>query len=419
MPSHSFPENFLFGAATASHQIEGGQHNDWSEWEKRNAKRLAAESEAAFAHWNPHWAEFRAEATDPQNYISGTACDHWNRYAEDFSILSELHLNAYRFSIEWSRLEPEEGAWNEEAAAHYRAMLADLRNRGITPFVTLWHWTLPLWLAEGGGVLHPRFPEYFERFAGRALDILGPDVRFVVTLNEPDVLSAHAYLKGAWPPERKSLLSFFRAQSRLACAHRLAYRLLKQARPDLQIGVAKHQVYFEAAGNRPWNRLLKALADYFWNGWFLRRIRGCQDFIGLNHYNRNLIDGWYGKNPNAVQTDFGWEYLPESLEYALLELRRYGLPVYVTENGLADAHDRLRPDFIPRALGAVVRAREAGADVRGYFYWSLLDNFEWDKGFWLRFGLVEVDFASQKRSIRHSARIYAEIARNKAIFRPE
>ena len=405
-PHMPFPKGFYWGAATASHQVEGGQYNDWSEWEKKNAERLAHDSEAAF-RWNPNWEKFRAEATDPANYISGTACDHWNRYAEDFDIMQSLGMNAYRFSIEWSRVEPEEGKFDEAALDHYRTMIEALRARGIEPFVTLWHWTLPVWLAEQGSVEAPRFPELFARYAGKVAEAFGPSVRFWVTLNEPDVNTSQAYLRGGWPPQRQGFFHYFKANRQLVLAHKKAYRTIRDLSPESLIGIAKHNVWFEAAGNTFWNRCLKKLADRYWNHWFLKRIQDELDFIGLNHYHHHKIDGWYSKNENVVQTDFGWEYYPESIYHALVELKRYNKPIYVTENGIADATDELRQKFIPAAIAAMERAIVAGVNVRGYLYWSLLDNFEWDKGYWLRFGLVHVDRATQKRTVRESARQYA------------
>lgn len=408
MPKLAFPEGFLWGAATASHQVEGNNRNDWSEWEKQNAERLAKESEANF-RWNPHWKKFEQEAADPKNYLSGAACEHYTRYEEDFDIMRSLHLGAYRFSIEWSRIEPAEGQWNEEALEHYRAVIAALRARNIEPFVTLWHWTLPLWLAEKGGTASADFPRYFERYAAKISEKLGSEITFWITLNEPDVISAHAYLKGAWPPQKKNPFLYFRTIHHLIRAHKLAYKAIKQRFPEARVGIAKHQIAFAMARPTFINHFLKALADWGWNAFFLNRIRRHQDFIGLNHYNRNVIDNGFGKNPNTVQTDFGWEYSPNSIYQALIELKPYGLPIYITESGIADAADELRQKFIPAALVAVHRALRDGADVRGYLYWSLLDNFEWDKGYWLRFGLVHIDYATQKRTIRPSALAYAKV----------
>ena len=414
MPKLEFPKGFLWGAATAAHQVEGDNHNDWSEWERLNADRLARESEHAFRH-NPHWKKFRAEATNPKNYLSGTACEHYTRYEEDFTLAQLLHHNAHRFSIEWSRIEPEEGKYSDIQIEHYRAVIAALRARHIEPFVTLWHWTLPSWLAAQGGVLAKDFPKYFERYVEKMAVALDADVKFWITLNEPEVQSAHAYLKGLWPPQKKCLLSFLRALYALMQAHKRAYAMIKRVSPSAQVGIAKHQVAFVAARPTLVNRLLRSLSSWFWNKHLLSHIRHEMDFIGLNHYNRNVIKNGFGKNPNKVQTDIGWEYSPESLYQALVEVKSFGLPIYITENGLADASDKLRERFIPAALAAVHRAITDGTDVRGYFYWSLLDNFEWDKGFWPRFGLVAVDRTTQTRTVRPSAREYAKVCKTNTL----
>lgn len=414
MSQLKFPDGFLWGAAAASHQVEGNTHNDWSEWEKQNAKRLAQESEASF-RWNPHWKKFSSEATNPENYISGTACDHYTRFREDFDLTKELHHNTHRFSIEWSRIEPEEGKFDEKEIGHYREVIRALRERGMEPFVTLWHWTLPLWLRDQGGILAPRFPEYFKRYTKKIVEALGEQVQFWITLNEPEVVSSHAYFKGAWPPQKKNLFLTLRAWHALKRAHQKAYHIIKQHFPEAQVGIAKHQVSFELAKDTLVNRFLKSLADWLWNCHFLNLIADTQDFIGLNHYNRNVIDNGFNKNPNVKQTDFGWEYSPESLYHALVELIPFNKPIYITENGLADASDELRQKFIPTALVAMHRAIEAGVPVRGYFYWSLLDNFEWDKGYWPRFGLIAVDRTTQTRTIRPSARAYAQICKDNAL----
>jgi len=405
-----FPENFFWGAATAAHQVEGNNHNDWSQWELANADRLARESEQSFA-WNPHWQRFRTEATDPHNYISGSACEHYTRYESDFDLAASLGQTTHRFSLEWSRIEPREGEFDQTAIEHYRAVIQALRARGLEPFVTLWHWTLPLWLAEKGGIMAPNFPKYFERYTETVIKAFGMDVQFWITLNEPDVYTAHAYLTGSWPPQKRGLISFFRAQFSLIRAHRYSYHVIKNCFPGSQIGIAKHNIWFEAADHTLWNRLLKWGADTVWNRFFLNRIRHTQDFIGLNHYNHHRIAGWFKKNENVQQTDFGWEYYPESLYHAVIELTPYQKPIYILENGIADVLDTLRQKFIPASLSALHRAIAAGADVRGYFYWSLLDNFEWDKGYWLRFGLIHVDYTTQIRTIRPSAQTYAEICR--------
>ncbi|MBP7060918.1 MAG: family 1 glycosylhydrolase [Candidatus Moranbacteria bacterium] len=414
MSTLKFPDGFLWGAATASHQVEGNTHNDWSEWEHANAERLARESEKTFA-WNPHWGKFRAEATNPQNYISGTACDHYTRFREDFDLAQSLHHNTHRLSIEWSRIEPEEGTFDDAAIDHYRQVILALRERGLEPFVTLWHWTFPLWLSQKGGIVAKDFPKYFERYTAKLVEALGEQVQFWITLNEPDVVSSHAYLKGTWPPQKKNPFLLLRSWYVLKRAHQKAYRVIKQHAPQAQVGIAKHQVYFELAEDTFVNRLLKSVADWLWNRYFLNLISDTQDFIGLNHYNRNMISNGFNKNPNLIQTDFGWDYTPDSLYNALIELKPYNKPIYITENGLADAADTLRQQFIPEALTAMHRALTAGIDVRGYFYWSLLDNFEWDKGFWPRFGLIAVDRATQARTVRPSAHAYAQVCQTNTL----
>lgn len=414
-PSKPFPQGFLWGAATASHQVEGNTVNDWSVWEKHHAQRLADESSSHFSSL-PHWRDFKQEATHPKNYISGLACDHYHRFEEDFDIAQSLGHNAHRFSLEWSRIEPQEGVFDPQALDHYRQVLRALKQRGITPFVTLWHWTLPLWLSEQGGIDSKKFAHYFARYSETVVQALGEDVMFWITLNEPDVVASHAYLKGVWPPQKKSLFSFLRVTRHLILTHKNAYATIKAFFPEAQVGIAKHQVVFEMAHDTLINRVLQTTAHYIWNRWFLNRIRHHQDFIGLNHYNRNVIDNGFNKNPNARVTDFGWEFYPESLYQAIIDLKPYQKPIYITENGLADASDTLRQEFIPRALAAMYHAIEDGADVRGYLHWSLLDNFEWDKGFWLRFGLIHINYVTQKRTIRPSALAYAKVCRNNALI---
>ncbi|MEP7162274.1 MAG: glycoside hydrolase family 1 protein [Candidatus Moraniibacteriota bacterium] len=414
MSQLKFPDGFLWGAATASHQVEGNTQNNWSEWEKKNAERLAQESEKSF-WWNPHWKKFRTEAIDPENYISRLACDHYRRFREDFDLAKELGHTAHRFSIEWSRIEPEEGVFDEKAIDHYREVITALRERNIEPFVTLWHWTLPLWLAEAGGVLSPKFSEHFVRYAEKIVSSLGKEVHFWVTLNEPDVFSGHAYLKGTWPPQEKNLWKYIRSLNALVCTHKKTYLAIKKLSPQSKIGIAKHNIWFEAYQDRLINRLLKKGIDWWWNQRFLNQIEGHQDFIGLNHYNHHRIDNGFRKNENKIQTDFGWEFYPESLYHAAIELKKYKKPIYITENGIADANDHLRPRFIRESLSWLHQAIQDGADVRGYLYWSLLDNFEWDKGYWLRFGLIEVNRKTLERKIRPSARMYAEICRTNTL----
>jgi beta-glucosidase len=405
----NFPPGFYWGAGTSSHQIEGGQNNDWTLWEKINAQKLAENSEKSFV-WNPNWTKFKDEATNPKNYISGPACDSWNRFEEDFNIVSFLGLSAYRFSIEWSRVEPKDGEFDESAISRYKGMINSLRKRKIEPFVTLWHWTLPIWMAEKGGTLSPEFPEKFKRYTEKLVKSFGNDVKFWITLNEPTLQTSFAYLKKTWPPQKRCPRFYFRALKNLSLAHKNAFNVIKTNFPNSEIGIAEHVVSYEMTKPTFINKVLKKFADYFSNYFFLNKIKNHQDFVGLNHYNRNVINNGFKKNPNIEQTDFGWEFHPESIYQALVELKKYNKPIYITENGIADADDTMREKFIARAVSSIHQAICAGVDVRGYFYWSLLDNFEWDKGFWLRFGLVKVDFETKERTVRDSAFIYKTIA---------
>jgi beta-glucosidase len=403
-----FPKGFFWGASTASHQVEGGTKNDWSEWEKKNATRLAKEAESKF-RFLANWKEIAGDATNPENYISGEACDHYHRYKEDFTLAKELLHTATRFSIEWSRIEPRRGVFSEEGIAHYRQIVATCREMGLEPFVTLNHWTLPLWLSDEGGFSSSKFPHYFARFTQKVVTALGEQVTFWITLNEPDVVSSYAYIKGAWPPQKKSFVEYYVVLKNLIKAHRAAYQCIKKIQPKASVGIAKHQVVFEIKRRTFVNKVLFCGAQYFWNRWFLHKIVAYQDFIGLNFYERNVIDNGFHKNENLKVTDMGWEFYPDALYEALVELKQYKKPIYITENGLADAKDMQRGEFITRSVKAIERALGAGVDVRGYLYWSLLDNFEWDKGFWPRFGLIEVDYKTKARTIRPSAYTYRDI----------
>jgi beta-glucosidase len=282
----------------------------------------------------------------------------------------------------------------------------------MEPLVTLWHWTLPVWLAEKGGVEHPDFPKHFERYTETIVKALGREVRFWITLNEPELMASYSYLAGTWTPQKRNLFSFYRVLRNLIAAHKLAYQTIKKYDTDCEIGIAKHEVVFEVLRPTFLNRTLQKIAHFVTNRWFLNQIKGSQDFIGLNFYNRNVIDNGFKKNPNKRLTDFGWEFHPESLYQALLDLKGYKKPIYITENGVADARDSLREEWIRKSVFAMRKALSHNVDVRGYLHWSLLDNFEWDKGYFLRFGLIAVDRATQKRTIRPSAYTYARICRS-------
>ncbi len=403
-----FPDGFLWGAATSAHQAEGNNQNDWSEWEKNNVERLAREAKIKYTPWQQ---EKFPEMFEPVNYISGRAADHYNRYEEDFDIAKSLGHNSHRFSIEWSRIEPEEGKFNEKEIEHYRQVVKALRRRGMEPFVTLWHWPMPLWLSKQGGWESKSIVFYFERYAGKMAENL-PEVKFWITLNEPEVYASHSYLKGNWTPQKRNYLAYRHVIRNLVSAHKKAYTAIKLIHPDSKIGIAKHNIYFEAYRNRFINKLLKKIADMWWNEWFIKKIAGHQDVIGVNNYHHNIINYGFYKNENKRMSDMAWELYPESLAFVVRDLAKYKLPIYIAEHGLADADDSRREWFLTESLKYLHKAIEEGAPVKGYTHWSLLDNFEWDKGFWPRFGLVEVDYKTMERRIRGSAYAYAKICKS-------
>ena len=344
-----------------------------------------------------------------ENYISGRSCDHYNRYEEDFDLAKAMNNNAYRFSIEWSRVELEEGGFNQLEIEHYRNVIKALKIRGLEPFISLWHWTVPVWFAKKGGFEKNDNIKYFVRFCERIISEFKNDVKFWIVLNEPEIYTSHSYLKGTWPPQKKNLLAYLVVFHNLIKAYRKIFETIKKIQPNSQIGIAKNNIYFEG-----W---LSPIIRWWWNFYFLNCIKTHQDFIGLNYYFHNRIKGLkFNQNKNEETSDLGWEIYPKGIYYVLRELKKYQKPIYITENGLADAKDEKREKFIKEHLYWIHKAIQEGVDIRGYFYWSLLDNFEWDKGFWPRFGLVEIDYQTLERKIRPSAQEYAKICKNNELI---
>ena len=371
-----FPDGFLWGAATSAYQVEGGIENT-------------------------DWAEGAREGMLP---MCGQSADHYNRFEEDFTIAATLGHNAHRFSIEWARIEPEEGIFNEKEIDHYRSVIKALKDRSITPIVTLWHFTLPLWFTEKGGFLHKDAPRIFARYCAYVAEKLGNDVTIFVTINEPLIWANGGYLRGVWPPFSHNPFRFLRIIQALIRSHRLAYTAMKTENTFLQIGIAKHNIYFYADAFW-WNKICARFMIWFWNMRFLKAIDGYQDFIGLNFY----ISKKFGKKDLFPQTEMGWDVNPEGFFHCLMELLPFKKPVYVLENGLADSSDSQRAEYIMSHVKALHQALLQGLPVKGYIHWSLLDNFEWSFGFSKRFGLVEIDYNTQKRNIRKSAYVYKDI----------
>ncbi|MBI2121866.1 MAG: glycoside hydrolase family 1 protein [Candidatus Sungbacteria bacterium] len=413
-----FPKGFLWGSATSAHQVEGNNRNDWTEWEHFNAKRLTLNAKSK--NWPDYILKNYPSPLQEENYISGRACDHYNRFREDFDIAKSLGHNAHRFSIEWSRIEPEEGRWDEKEIKHYREVLCSLRERGMEPFVTLWHWTNPVWFAERGGWLCKNAPFIFARFCKKAVECF-PDVKYWITMNEPEAFPRHGYLLKDRPPARGEIISMFRALRNLARAHKAAYLAMKEFNSALFIGYSESSVFFEPFNRMPHNILAFKLLRWWRNNPFFCRMSHDSDFIGLQFYFHSRVrihpksQWWFQYNENKKVSDFGWEIYPEGIYRVLKDLKKHNKPIFITENGLADARDIYREKFIKEHLRWMHKAISEGVDVRGYFHWSLLDNFEWQQGFWPRFGLVEIDYKTQERRIRQSAYEYAKIVKANAI----
>lgn len=423
-----FPAGFLWGAATSAHQVEGDNRgNDWWRFEQQPGVIQGGDR-------------------------SGIACRHYERFDADFALAEADGHGAHRLSLEWSRLEPAPGRFDPEAVAHYHAVLASLRQRRLTPIVTLHHFTNPLWLADAGGWENRRAIDQFEQFVRFCAREFGAEVDWWCTVNEPEVYAFRSYSEGVWPPAVRDNSRALGVIANLLEAHARAYRVLHaEDRVDAdgdghaaRVGFAKHRVGLEPL--RAWHPLDRLLA-HFENRVFntaveraafdgvidlaipgarsvhrvVPELKGALDWYGLNQYTRwkvkALAPDPHVLRPGAGASDLGWELHPEGFEQAIRSASALGRPVLVTENGFADAEDRLRPQALLEYLEGMHRAIQQGASVLGYLHWSLLDNFEWADGYRGRFGLYAVDFSDpdRPRTRRPSAEVFARIARANAI----
>ena len=406
-----FPKQFLWGASTSAHQVEGDNHNNWTVWELENAKSLANAARYKLEHLDT-WAKIAPEATDPANYISGKAIDHYNRYEADFDIAKKMHLNAFRFSVEWSRVEPEEGVWNAAAVEHYRQYIQALKQRGLEPVLTLYHWTVPVWFAEKGAFARRRNIQYFVRFADKILRELGRDVRFVVTVNEPDTVASHGYFLQDHPPGQRSVPRMVWVYRNHLRAHKEVYVVAKKISRRFKVGFVKNYYFVEPANDKLLSRLATKLDYWLRDDVQLNYVGRKQDFIGVNYYFSDKWDGFKLRHNDKEVSDMGWELKPEHLEPVLLRVGRKKRPIFVLETGVADRDDVHRANWLVKTVAAVHNARAAGVDVQGYMHWSMLDNFEWAYGRWPRFGLVGIDYEDNLRRLpRRSAAQYARFVK--------
>ncbi len=392
MPNLKFPKNFLWGAAVSSYQVEGGIENcDWS-----------------------------------KDFPAGRACDYYNQYEKYFDLAKELNQNVHRFSLEWSRIEPEEGKFDRKEVEHYRKVLLALKKRNIKSMVTLWHFTSPIWFAEKKGWQNKKSADYFENYARFIVRELDDLVDFWVTINEPMIYLSQAYIIGRFPPQKKNVLLAPIVFKNFINAHKKAYQIIHNINKNAKVGLAQNYSCVE-----PYNKkscLNRAVADTFnfmRNKLFLKFVKDEQDFLGVNYYfhDRIKITSKFPfleiENENKKVSDLGWEIFPKGIYYVLKDLQKYNLPIYITENGLADAKDKNRAEFIRKHLKYVHKAINKGVNVRGYLHWSLLDNFEWADGFKPRFGLVEMDYEKMETKIRGSAREYAKVCRENAVIKED
>lgn len=402
----AFSKDFLWGASTAAHQVEGGQLNDWTEWEKVHAKRLAHKYSQRFSSL-PAWPSIKLQAQNPGNYISGDAVDHYHLYKKDFDLLKQIGLNSFRFGIEWARIEPQEGKWSQEAIEHYHKYIKTLKSYNLKIIPTLWHWTLPQWFARKGGFNRASNIAYFLRFTKKIMKEYGFAFDYIITLNEPNIYSGTAYLIGSKPPQQKSILAFLTTYANLVSAHKQAYKIIKRAQPKAQVGVSMATCNFQPLRpSKVTDKLAAKAAEYGWNFWFLDQIKECQDFVGVNYYQTMYLSLGGIKNPASPTDDMGRYLEPKGLLPLLKRIdSRYKKPIIITENGVIDAQDRYRKWWLAETIKSMDKALECGVDLRGYLHWSLVDNFEWEYGWWPKFGLVAVDRQNNMhRTIKPSAK---------------
>ena len=400
------PDEFHWGVATAAHQIEGGLRNNWTVFESSNEMEQ-----------------------------SGQACDHWNLWKQDFQLISDLGLSTYRFSIEWSRLEPEQGVWEEGPLQEYSRMVDDLLSKGIRPMITLHHFSHPDWWEEKWGFSKAENIPEFVNYCEKVHNALSDRVSIWCTINEPVVFSSMGYALGQFPPGKRSIRLCISVMKNMMRAHARVYNLLKSKNPNSSIGMAKNVTLFDPTNRwSPIDWAASRLLDWIWNGAWKRailkgrmfgsRIEGARsslDFIGLNYYTHFITglfvptatkDLNFQKREHEIETDFGYPMYAEGFRRAIEYASGFGVPIEVTENGVADASDSLRPEHLMRHIWILSEAIKDGYDVKSFHYWSLMDNFEWAEGYSMRFGLYEVNYGNQTRSLRQSGEIYRDLIKS-------
>ncbi len=391
MPPRSFPDGFRWSTATAAHQIEGGNwNNDWWRWEHTPG----------------------SGCKEP----SGDCRDSWNRWPEDVALVAELGLTDYRFSLEWSRIEPEPGEFSTAALDHYARQCEALLEAGIDPVVTFHHFTTPRWLADRGGWEEAETADRFAAYCDRAAGHLSGVLRRACTINEPSMVATIGYLAGAFPPGRRDVQARRRVNEVFVDAHRKGVDAIRAAAPGVPVGITLAMSDYQAVdgGESKRDRIREGMEDVFF------RATTGDDFVGVQTYSRTRVgpDGTLPNEPGVPELIMGYEYYPESLANTIRrawERTQGEVPILVTENGIGTTDDAQRIAYVRSALEGVLDCIDEGIDVRGYTYWSLLDNFEWAYGYGPQFGLVECDRATFVRTPKESARWYGRVARANAL----
>lgn len=395
-----FPENFLWGTATAAHQVEGDNTNsDWWHWEKR-LKRI-------------------------EN--SGIACDHYHLYKKDFALAKNfLNNNAHRLSIEWARIEPKEGQFNPKEINHYVSVLKELKRLKMVTVVTLHHFTNPQWFALKGGWTKPKNIKYFERYIWLCTEEFRDLIDYWIVINEPNGYVAMSFLQGFWPPQKKSLKLGLRVFLNLAKAHKKAYRIIHKNVPDSKVSSSIHTIFFKHKNTL--TKTMAYLSSFIVNRSFLSLTKGANDFAAINYYAMHLseLKDLFIKRPRPAdaekiilgkRNDLGWPIYPQGIYEVVKEVwERYHLPILITENGVAYKNDSKRARYIIDHLFWIERAIEEGVNVKGYIHWTLMDNFEWRLGRKAKFGLFETKYSNLERVPRKSAYIYGKICKDNAII---
>lgn len=403
MKKLQFPENFAWGVATSSYQIEGGNSNaDWWQWEKQGK----ADNE------------------------SGRACDYWNLYKQDHELIEQLGVKMFRTSIEWARVETEDGEFDEQAIVHYREILQDLKNRNIKTQVTLWWWTSPIWFQEKYGFHKKESVKIFARYVEKVTEELGDLIDIFTVLNEPMVPLGQGFLAGAFPPGFKNPIKFLKAVKYVSEAYKKSYKIIHKKYPDVQVGITYLYNWYESEGFGILLNTINRIAQWYRIDLLGNKIAGYQDYVGINYYRLGKIKfslknfKMDSRNQTylgfTIEEDLGnvmkWISYPEGMYKVLKQASaKFNLPIYITENGTPtkegiDDEDRI--EYIKSHLAMIHKAISEGVDVRGYNFWSLMDNLEWLYGYEPKFGLIEIDYETLERKPRKSFYEYAKICKS-------